>query len=51
MRLGQAELVEIFTNLATVVGQTITISGNWGASLLTAPERAICTDKGWTLVG
>jgi hypothetical protein len=51
MRLGRVELAEIFTNLATVVGQTITISGNWGASSLTAPERAICTDKGWTLVG
>ena len=51
MRLGAVELVEIFTNLATVSGQTITISGNWGASLLTAPERAICTGKGWTISG
>jgi hypothetical protein len=51
MRLGAVELVEIFNNLATVVGQTITISGNWGASLLTAPERAIATGKGWVLVG
>jgi len=51
MRLGQAELVEIFNNLATVVGQTITISGNWGASLLTAGERLIATSKGWTLIG
>jgi hypothetical protein len=51
MRLGQAELVEIFNNLATVVGQTITISGNWGAALLTAPERAIALNKGWTISG
>jgi hypothetical protein len=51
MRLGQAELVEIFNNLATVSGQTITISGNWGASLLTAGERAIAINKGWTIAG
>jgi hypothetical protein len=51
LKLGGPELVEIFNNLGTVSGQTITISGNWGASLLTTPERAIATGKGWSIVG
>lgn len=50
--LSRNELVKIFNNLGTAVGaQTITISGNYGASTLTAPERAIATGKGWTIVG
>jgi len=50
-KLSQSALVDIFNGLATVVGQTITITGNWGASSLTVEERAIATDKGWTIVG
>jgi hypothetical protein len=50
-KMSAPALVEVFNNLATITGQTITISGNWGASLLTAPERAIATGKGWTIVG
>jgi len=50
-KLSQSALVDIFNNLAIVVGQTITITGNWGAAGLTVPERAIATDKGWTIVG
>lgn len=51
-KLGQAQLVEIFNNLGTASGsQTITISGNPGASLLTSGERAIATGKGWTISG
>jgi hypothetical protein len=49
--LSAPELVEIFNNLVTTTGQTITISGNWGASLLTPAERAIATGKGWTITG
>ncbi|NLX15017.1 MAG: hypothetical protein GXY44_15390 [Phycisphaerales bacterium] len=45
------ELVEIFNNLKTVSGQTITITNNPGAASLTAAERAIATDKGWTITG
>ena len=51
-KLSAAALVEIFENLASgVSGQTITISGNWGAPLLTPEQRAIATDKGWTISG
>lgn len=50
-KLSQSALVDIFNGLATVVGQTINITNNWGAPLLTAPERAIATDKGWTITG
>ncbi len=51
-QLSRTELVKIFNNLGTAVGvQTITISGNYGASSLTAPERAIATGKGWTIIG
>lgn len=48
--LSQSALVDIFNGLATVVGQTITITGNPGTAGLTAPEIAIATDKGWTVV-
>ena len=49
--LSKAALVIIFNNLATATGQTITITGNYGASLLTAADRLIATDKGWTIIG
>jgi hypothetical protein len=49
--LSRSALVEIFNNLATVTGQTITITGNPGASLLTADDRSIATNKGWTISG
>ena len=51
-KLSQSELVNIFNNLGTAVGtQIITITGNYGASTLTAGERAIATGKGWTISG
>ena len=51
-KLSRTELVTIFNNLGTAVGtQTITITGNYGASTLTAGERAIATGKGWTISG
>jgi surface protein len=50
-KLSQSALVDIFNGLATVVGQTITITGNWGAANLTVGERAIATDKGWVISG
>jgi hypothetical protein len=49
--LSATELVEIFNNLVTTTGETITITGNWGASLLTPAQRAIATGKGWTITG
>ena len=51
-KLQRAALVDIFNNLASgVSGQTITISGNPGVSSLTADDRAIATNKGWTISG
>jgi hypothetical protein len=49
--LSATELVNIFNKLATVSGKTITITGCWGAHLLTLEQRTIATDKGWTLTG
>jgi hypothetical protein len=49
-RLSRVALVEIFNNLATVVGQTLTYTGNWGTSTITASDKLIATAKGWTLV-
>lgn len=49
--LGPTELVEIFNSLGTGTGKTITITGNWGAALLTTEQRAIATNKGWTITG
>ena len=49
--LGQAALVQVFNDLPTIVSKTINITGASGAAALTAPERAIATGKGWTIVG
>ena len=51
-KLSRTALVAVFSNLASgVVAKTITITNNWGAALLTAEDRAVATDKGWTIVG
>jgi hypothetical protein len=50
-KLGQAALVQVFNDLPTISSKTIDITANPGAALLTAPERAIATGKGWTIVG
>jgi len=44
------ELVEVFNALPTVPGKSLTITGNPGVPGLTAPNEAIATGKGWTLV-
>ena len=47
-RLSAAALDEIYTNLPTVTGQTITVTGNYGTA---ADNPAIATAKGWTVTG
>lgn len=48
--LSQSAIVEIFNGLGTAVGaQTITVSNNPGYAALTAAERLIATNKGWTI--
>jgi len=47
--LARDEIVAIFNGLATVTGQTITITGNWGVASLTDADRKIATDKGWAI--
>jgi hypothetical protein len=49
-QLDTDNIVNVFNNLATVVSKTITITGNPGVPDLTAPDLAIATDKGWTVV-
>jgi hypothetical protein len=49
-RMARDELVALFNGLGTVVGKTLTITGNWGVPYLSDPDKAIATDKGWTLV-
>jgi len=46
--LGNVELNEIYTNLPTVSGQTITVTNNWGTA---SDDPTIATAKGWTVVG
>lgn len=48
--LSASAIEDIFDGLATVVGKTITITGNYGVADLTAPQLAIATGKGWTVV-
>ena len=47
-RLSSAALNEIYTNLPTVTGQTITVTGNFG---VTDDDPSIATAKGWTVTG
>lgn len=50
MALSQANIVTIFNNLGTASGaQTITVSSNPGYAGLTAAERLIATNKGFTI--
>ena len=49
--LSRAAIVEIFNGLASGVtgSKIITVSGNPGSSALTATDRLIATNKGWTI--
>ena len=47
--LSKNAIVTIFDNLATVAGQTITVSNNWGYAILTTTDREIATSKGWAI--
>jgi hypothetical protein len=47
-RLGAAALDEIYAALPTISSQTITVTGNYGAS---ADTPSIATGKGWTVTG
>jgi hypothetical protein len=49
--LSREAIIEVFNNLQTVIGQTINISGNYGATQLTQADRDIAINKGWTIVG
>ena len=51
-QLSRTAIVEVFNNLVTRVGTTsanINVAGNWGVSALTAGDRAIATNKNWTI--
>jgi surface protein len=48
-QLSRDAIVEIFNNLAVVVSATITITGNWGVTALSAADLLIATSKGWTV--
>ena len=53
-QLSRDALVEIFTNLTnrtSTTSATIDITGNWGASALTSADRAIATNKNFTITG
>ena len=47
-KLSATALNEIYTNLPTVTGQTITVSGNYGTA---TDDPTIATAKGWTVSG
>ena len=47
-KLGAVSLDEIYTNLPTVVGQTITVTNNYGTA---GDDPTIATAKGWTVTG
>jgi surface protein len=47
-KLSATALNEIYTNLPTVIGQTITVTGNYG---VITDTPSIATAKGWTVTG
>jgi hypothetical protein len=47
-KLSATELNNYYTNLATISGQTLTVSGNWG---IASDTISIATAKGWTVTG
>ncbi len=47
-KLSAARLNEIYSNLANVAGQTITVTGNYGTA---TDDPTIATAKGWTVTG
>jgi hypothetical protein len=47
-KLSATALDEIYTNLPTVTGQTITVTGNYGTA---GDNPALATAKGWTVTG
>lgn len=47
-KLSATALNEIYTNLPTVTGQTITVTGNYGTA---SDDPTIATAKGWTVTG
>jgi hypothetical protein len=47
-KLTASELNNYYTNLPTVTGQTLTVSGNWGVA---TDDPSIATAKGWTVTG
>ena len=47
-QLSSTSLNEIYTNLDTVSGQIITVTGNYGTS---GDDPSIATAKGWTVTG
>jgi len=47
-KMSATALNEVYTNLPTVTGQTITVSGNYGIS---GDDPTIATAKGWTVTG
>ena len=53
-QLSKDALVEIFTNLTdrtSTTSATIDITGNWGATALTAADRLIATNKNYKITG
>lgn len=51
-QLSRDEIVNIFNNLldrTSLASANINVSGNWGASVLTAGDIAIATAKNWTV--
>lgn len=45
--LSRDALVQVFEDLGTVTGETLTVTGNWGVVDLTSPDLQIASDKGW----
>jgi hypothetical protein len=48
LSLGADELDEVYTNLPSVTGKTITVTNNWGTA---SDDPTIATAKGWTVTG
>jgi hypothetical protein len=47
-KLSATKLNEIYSNLKTVTGKTITVTGNYGTA---SDDPSIAIAKGWTVTG
>jgi len=50
-KLSIIDLLALFGSLGSTSNKIINVSGSWGSAALTAAQRNIALNKGWTIIG